>query len=612
MPCGRARKANRIGRQWGIEDESPINVALIQRGNDMLSKNRIPQGNFFNLSKLCQVMAGHFLMWILLPLTWNLIKTRTFLEVHYITFLRLFMAYSALFLVLLTVILIFYFIGRFLFKMKWSITGKFVALLPILVYFFVVLAKLTEYHEYVALITSIFFLIIQVLANGRIRVWTEFVPMAIFASIIVLVVVVGSALPFSSWSVKSVDTSPRQIPNIVWIVFDELSNNSLKDSNGDISPDLYPGFSELSDRSTWYQNAITARTWTEQAIPSIFNGKDLNNYEEMPASWINSLPETTHKIGYSDSGFNMCASSNCESTRSLYARKATVSLKDSLVLLGHRVLPTALRRHLPIMNNQWSSFGRVFPRHLEAKAFLSNIETRTGKKENLVALAHALLTHHPWVRDDLNAPFINPAIPYNENHYLAATCDDPVTPTNFLCTDELMKLNKRLSGMNARSADKVVQGLLRILDESGQFDSTMIVVTADHGIAMATNLDGRRISPSDSHYQDLIKVPLFVKFPNQKTGSTVQDFRSTTQVLGTVLSSSNIPMPENIDPPLSVTPSILRVNDQEVLTSCCISNTWLSDGGSLIEAENPKYPYAIGSAASLMGQSISTAGISKA
>ena len=305
----------------------------------------------------------------------------------------------------------------------------------------------------------------------------------------------------------------------------------------------------------------------------------------------------------------MCARSNCESTRSLYARKATVSLKDSLVLLGHRVLPTALRRHLPIMNNQWSSFGRVFPRHLEAKAFLSNIEARTGKKENFGALAHALLTHHPWVRDDLNAPFINPAIPYNENHYLAATCDDPVTPTNFLCTDELMKLNKRLSGMNARSADKVVQGLLRILDESGQFDSTMIVVTADHGIAMATNLDGRRISPSDSHYQDLIKVPLFVKFPNQKTGSTVQDFRSTTQVLGTVLSSSNIPMPENIDPPLSVTPSILRVNDQEVLTSCCISNTWLSDGGSLIEAENPKYPYAIGSAASLMGQSISTAGL---
>jgi hypothetical protein len=548
-------------------------------------------------------------MWILLPLTWNFTQERMFLDFHYVTFIKLFAAYSALFLVLLAVIIVFHFVGSCLFKMKWLIIGKFVALLPIMAYFFLALAKYIEAREYVPLITSVFFLMFQVLLKGQIHIWSEFMPMALFASIIVLVVIVGSALPLGSRSDRSTNTSSLQTPNIVWIVFDELPINSLVDSNGDVSSDLYPGFSELSDRSTSYQNAITARTWTEKAIPSIFNGKDLNNYGEMPASWLNSLPETTHRIGYSDIGLDICGSSVCASARSLSARKISVFLKDLSVILGHHIMPSALTSHLPSINSQWSSFGKTFSRHFEAEAFLRNIETKTGTKDNFVALAHSLLTHHPWVRDDLSAPFINPAIPYNKNHYLAATCDDLVTATNFFCTDELMKLNKRLSGMNVRSADSIVQRLLRILDESGRFDSTMIVVTADHGTAMATNLDGRRISPSDGHYQDLIKVPLFIKFPDQKIASTVKDFRSTTQILHTVLTASNIPLPEGIDPPLTVTPSILRVNDQEVQTSCCISNTWLSDGGALIEAENPKYPYAIGSAASLMGQSISTAGV---
>ena len=160
-------------------------------------------------------------------------------------------------------------------------------------------------------------------------------------------------------------------------------------------------------------------------------------------------------------------------------------------------------------------------------------------------------------------------------------------------------------GLNIRTVDDVLVRILDILENTGKLDSTMIVVTSDHGFAFATNKDGRRIAPSDENYSNLVNVPLFVKYPNQIIKETVVDPRRTTQVLSTVLSEFQLVLPRTLDAPLSETPTEFKIDGVVQNIDLLDKTVWISGGGSLTEAENPTYPLAVGSLSSLMATEIS-------
>ncbi len=218
-----------------------------------------------------------------------------------------------------------------------------------------------------------------------------------------------------------------------------------------------------------------------------------------------------------------------------------------------------------------------------------------------MTFAHTLLSHHPWTYDGFSSSFINPQVSYSPHHFIPATCDDGKDFKNFLCTDEIMQLSKRMYGVNIKAADQMIGEVVSILEESGKFDSTMIIVTADHGFAFATNKDGRRIAPNDTYWQDLVKVPLLVKYPSQKQPLTVTEMRSTTQILHSVLDEFEIEAPANIAPSLAENSIIQTVDGNPQNLDFPNPSRWISDGGSFGQVENHMYPYALGSAALLMG-----------
>jgi arylsulfatase len=89
-------------------------------------------------------------------------------------------------------------------------------------------------------------------------------------------------------------------------------------------------------------------------------------------------------------------------------------------------------------------------------------------------------------------------------------------------------------------ADAQMGHLFDLLRERDLFDQALIIVTSDHGEQFAEHGLWRH---SNSLYQQLLHVPLMVKYPGQRTGRVVDGSVSTIDVMPTVLRTLDAPCP---------------------------------------------------------------------
>ena len=81
--------------------------------------------------------------------------------------------------------------------------------------------------------------------------------------------------------------------------------------------------------------------------------------------------------------------------------------------------------------------------------------------------------------------------------------------------------------------DRLIGRLLRRLKARGMYDNTLLVVTADHGIAWQPGVETRR-SVSPSNVEELTPVPLIVKAPGQRRGRVSDVYARTLDVTPTI------------------------------------------------------------------------------
>jgi hypothetical protein len=81
--------------------------------------------------------------------------------------------------------------------------------------------------------------------------------------------------------------------------------------------------------------------------------------------------------------------------------------------------------------------------------------------------------------------------------------------------------------------DRLLGRLIRQLKSEGIYDDTLIVATADHGIAFQSGVETRR-SVSMSNVEELTPVPLFVKQPGQRRGRVSDVLARTLDVTPTI------------------------------------------------------------------------------
>jgi arylsulfatase A-like enzyme len=83
--------------------------------------------------------------------------------------------------------------------------------------------------------------------------------------------------------------------------------------------------------------------------------------------------------------------------------------------------------------------------------------------------------------------------------------------------------------------------LLAGLERAGRYDDALIVLTSDHGEEL---YDHGGFSHGYTLYDELLRVPLFIKLPGQKEARVVDEVVSTVDITPTVLDALGLPVPQ--------------------------------------------------------------------
>jgi len=284
--------------------------------------------------------------------------------------------------------------------------------------------------------------------------------------------------------------TPKQ-PYVVLLVMDEFPGDSLLDSNRRIDPVRYPNFAALAGDATWFRNAYSVYDSTTKAVPLILDGMKPHagtaaDRRYHPHSIYDMFARHGYRIVDSEEATALCPPSICRGGRT--RRPAIIPN-----LLGGR----------PQRFNRWVR------------------SIKAGKPTLWVK--HVLLPHGPYL-------------------YLPSGARTRPGPGDLLrgmnsvpgFRDEfLTRHNEQRYLLQLGFTDRLLGRLVGQLKREGIYDDTLIVATADHGIAFQVGVQTRR-SVSQSNVEELTPVPLFVKRPGQRRGQISDAYARTLDVTPTI------------------------------------------------------------------------------
>jgi len=319
---------------------------------------------------------------------------------------------------------------------------------------------------------------------------------------------------------------------VVMIVFDELPTVSLLDDEGNVDADRFPAFAALAGDATWYRNHSTVAPVTPTAVPAILTG-DLPEPEVVPLASAHpdnlfTLLGGTYDVRATESLTQLCPSSICAGRPDVPSRVVVRSLLGTATeLWRERVDPGNQGEVDFTVSDQW--FDPASPSRL---AEFAPSLAPSGDRPRLDFL-HVLLPHQPWHLlpdgSEYEAPNPPPGAPY-----LSVWADqhaaDVARQRHLL---QLQYVDRQLNVIFAR---------MRAL---GTYDESLIVVTADHGVAFTQEAATRAVF--DANYHEIMWTPFLLKAPGQDAAAVVDTPMQSIDDLATIADALDAEVPFAMD-----------------------------------------------------------------
>ena len=363
--------------------------------------------------------------------------------------------------------------------------------------------------------------------------WLSLLAVAVLGSAVIALqpVLLESDGPTSDAVIGNKDVTVLQV------IFDEFPLFPLLGSDGQINAERFPGFAELANGATWYRNSVAESNFTHQAVPAILassipdqtGGPFLSQYPKN----IFTLFAGATAVGGIEPVTSLCPHSVCGGKSgvafSFSVGRLKTFLRDASYVYGQRVLPPVLRKYVPSIEGTWGGFGAVKDRFKDqfdagalsqVEAVESAVKIVSEAKTPRVQVVHALIPHAPWrITPDLRIDELSPTISTRNP-------DDA----------EIVRDTYQTFLYQVGAADRVMQNVIKDLKASGKWDSTMLLVTADHGISFIPASPQRNTDFTDpEQVADVYRIPTFIKYPNQKTGTSSDCAITNLDLLPTII-----------------------------------------------------------------------------
>lgn len=319
---------------------------------------------------------------------------------------------------------------------------------------------------------------------------------------------------------------------VVMVVFDELPGHALMNAKGKLDAERFPNFAALGEDATWYPNASTSRSDTELAVPTAMTGIDapldsLGTASDHPESLF-TLLGSSHEMHVSEPWTNVCPDELCDgSTQSTDEGGLGELLATIPPILGYVSVPDAQRVGIPSPRES----GAVSRPH-QFQTFTEEVAPADGP---VLHFLHVLLPHKAWRYLPSGGRYSDTVGADAELGGLAKWDEDewPV-----------LQAEQRFL-LQLRFTDRLLGGLLDKLEAEGLYDESMIVVTADHGVAFRAGEERR--DATEPNAGDILSVPLFVKLPGQRRGQIDDAPAQTVDVVPTIADAIGAELPWEVD-----------------------------------------------------------------
>ena len=303
----------------------------------------------------------------------------------------------------------------------------------------------------------------------------------------------------------------KALPPVVMVVFDEFPLMSLLDSQGEIDPRVYPNFAEFAARSTWYRNATGIGGWTPYALPAMLSGRYPGGDRKSAAPNLSSYPDNLftlfghhYNLEVFETVTELCPADKCGQTGSPTAftdlAKETAKVYKSIVLPIETATDpdaTAVDKDGPTAYfDNLSTTSRTGSTH-------SCVRSTPRPPANPLYFLHLLLPHTPW-------RYLPDGQVYN-----AESLPIPERPHG-VWPDAIQSVQHQRHLLQVAYTDKLLGTVIDRLKRQGLWDTSLVVLTADHGEGFTPGNQGRVLGSRNA--ADLMWVPMLLKAPGQTKG----------------------------------------------------------------------------------------------
>jgi hypothetical protein len=349
------------------------------------------------------------------------------------------------------------------------------------------------------------------------RLWLRYLSPAPLVFVLLFVTVSPSsslmlpARPDTRTAVPVRADPSKALPPVVMIVFDEFPLMSLLDSQGEVDPRVYPNFAEFADRSTWYRNATGIGGWTPHAVPAMLSGRYPGGDRKSAAPNISSYPHNLftlfghhYNLKVFETVTQLCPADKCGQTGSPTAftdlAEETAKVYKSIVWPIETATDpdaTAVDKDGPTAyfdNLKYDQPHRV-------DTFVRSISS--SDRQPTLYFLHLLLPHTPWRH-----------LP-DGRVYNAESLPIPERPRG-VWPDAIQSVQHQRHLLQVAYTDKLLGTVIDRLKREGLWDTSVVVLTADHGEGFTPGNAARVLGSRNA--ADLMWVPMFLKAPGQTQG----------------------------------------------------------------------------------------------
>jgi arylsulfatase A-like enzyme len=366
-------------------------------------------------------------------------------------------------------------------------------------------------------------------------------------------------------------------PPVLFLVFDELPLVSLMSSDGEVREDLYPNFARLAATSNWYRNAASQSSATELSLPSLLSGQvpdptAVGSSVDWPDNLFTLLGDE-YDVRAHEAATHLCPTSVCDAPVGDSSSMGAF-FDDAAVVWGHLVLPSPWRDDLPAIDQTWGGFvddleisGDAEPSAAAVDEAahsrladegigprLKEVTTADARAEPITALtgtvdraapqrlhfAHALFPHFPWqttpegrvVADPPDLDLGRPQSGPDRNRW----ADDEAL-TRFWLQRHLLQVG---------AADRMLGEVVDRYEQEGLWEDALVVVLADHGASFEPGRFERGFEGTDN-FDDMYRVPLFVKLPGQLEGTVIDEPAQLLDVVPTIVDALGLEVEWDFD-----------------------------------------------------------------